>query len=101
MPVCVPSATRETTAPPGSRCDTISSVGFPGQCGIPGRSGIVFAVDRGKLNTLADTGQARATFSAGLLTLPSLRYGNQVLTNVRLDLTSREQLEFTVRDFSR
>ncbi|HEY0962502.1 MAG TPA: peptidylprolyl isomerase [Pseudomonadales bacterium] len=67
---------------------------------IPGRAGLVFSVDRSKLKGIADTGQERATFAAGVLTLPSVRNGTRAFTNVRLNLTSTNPLEFTVSTFT-
>lgn len=68
---------------------------------LPERSGApVFAVDRSKLKVLNDTGQERAIFANGVLTLPSLRYGALALVNVRLDLTSESPIEFTLRDYT-
>ena len=67
---------------------------------IPGRSGAVFAVDTARLKPLTDNGQSRATFAAGVLTIPSLRNGTRAFTNVRLTLTSRSPLEFTLREFT-
>lgn len=67
---------------------------------VPGRDGLVFSVDMGKLKGIADTGQERATFAAGVLTLPSVRNGERAFTNVKLDLTNRNPIEFTVSSFT-
>lgn len=67
---------------------------------IPGRTGLVFAVDKTKLKVLTDTGQARATFTGGVLTIPSVRNGSRAFDNVRLNLTSSSPLEFTLDSFT-
>jgi hypothetical protein len=67
---------------------------------IPGRTGLVFSVDRSKLKVINDTGQVRATFANGVLTIPSLRNGTRAFTNVRLNMTSSNPLEFTVDSFT-
>jgi len=67
---------------------------------VPGRDGLVFAVDRSKLHVIADTGQARATFNAGVLTIPSVRNGPRAFDGVQLNLTSSDPLEFTVTTYT-
>jgi peptidyl-prolyl cis-trans isomerase A (cyclophilin A) len=67
---------------------------------VAGRDGLVFAVDKSKLRVITDTGQARATYSAGVLTIPSVRNGPRAFDNVLLDLTSPNPLEFKVRTFT-
>ncbi|MGV3591171.1 MAG: peptidylprolyl isomerase [Gammaproteobacteria bacterium] len=67
---------------------------------VAGREGLVFSVDRSKLKGIADTGQERATYAAGVLTLPSVRNGSRAFTNVRLNLTSTNPLEFKVDTFT-
>jgi cyclophilin family peptidyl-prolyl cis-trans isomerase len=67
---------------------------------IAGRTGLVFSVDKSKLKVIADTGQERATFANGVLTIPSLRNGSRAFTNVQLDMTSSNPLEFTVSTFT-
>jgi cyclophilin family peptidyl-prolyl cis-trans isomerase len=67
---------------------------------IPGRTALEFSVDRSKLKVLSDTGQPRATFNAGVLTIPSVRNGAKAFDNVTLDMISREPLEFRVRTFT-
>jgi peptidyl-prolyl cis-trans isomerase A (cyclophilin A) len=67
---------------------------------IPGRSGLVFSVDQGTLKVLADTGQPRATFAAGELVIPSVRYGTNAFANVKLKMTSSAPLEFTVESYT-
>jgi peptidyl-prolyl cis-trans isomerase A (cyclophilin A) len=67
---------------------------------IPGRSGLVFGVDKNTLKIIDDTGQARATFAEGALTIPSVRNGANAFDNVRLNLTSTNPLEFTVSTFT-
>jgi peptidyl-prolyl cis-trans isomerase A (cyclophilin A) len=68
---------------------------------IPGRNGLVFAVDKSQLRVIADTGQQRATFSAGVLTIPSARNGAAAFDNVTLKLSNTTPLEFTVDGFTR
>jgi peptidyl-prolyl cis-trans isomerase A (cyclophilin A) len=67
---------------------------------VPGRTGLVFSVDKSKLKVLTDTGQARATFAGGVLTIPSLRNGARAFNNVTLQMTSSNPLEFTVSGFT-
>ena len=67
---------------------------------IPGRTGIVFAVDKTKLKVLVDSGQARATFTGSVLTIPSVRNGARAFDNVRLNQTSSNPLEFTLDTFT-
>jgi peptidyl-prolyl cis-trans isomerase A (cyclophilin A) len=67
---------------------------------IPGRTGLVFSVDKSKLKVLTDTGQARATFAGGVLTLPSVRNGARAFDNVTLQMTNSNPLEFTVTGFT-
>jgi cyclophilin family peptidyl-prolyl cis-trans isomerase len=67
---------------------------------IAGRTGLVFSVDKSKLKVLTDTGQTRATFAAGVLTIPSVRNGVRAFDNVKLNLTSMTPLEFTVSSFT-
>jgi peptidyl-prolyl cis-trans isomerase A (cyclophilin A) len=67
---------------------------------IPGRTGLVFSVDKSKLKLLTDTGQERATFAAGVLTIPSVRNGAKAFDNVTLQMTSSNPLEFTVTGFT-
>ncbi len=67
---------------------------------IAGRTGLVFSVDKSKLKVLTDTGQTRATFAAGVLTIPSVRNGTRAFDNVKLNLTSTTPLEFTVSSFT-
>jgi peptidyl-prolyl cis-trans isomerase A (cyclophilin A) len=67
---------------------------------IPGRSGLVFSVDKNRLKVVADTGQQRATFANGVLTVPSVRNGALAYDNVQLQMTSSEPLEFTVIGFT-
>jgi peptidyl-prolyl cis-trans isomerase A (cyclophilin A) len=66
---------------------------------IPGRNPLAFAVDKTKLRVLTDTGQVRATFSNGVLTIPSVRNGSAVLTDVRLNLTNSNPLELTLSSY--
>lgn len=68
---------------------------------VPGRSGLVFAVDMGNLKLLTDSGQPRAEFANNVLTIPSVRYGALALDNVKLNLTSSAPLEFTVSTYTR
>ncbi len=67
---------------------------------IAGRTGLVFSVDKTKLKVLANTGQTRATFAAGVLTIPSVRNGTRAFNNVKLTMTSTSPLEFTVTSFT-
>ncbi len=67
---------------------------------VPGRTGLVFSVDKSKLKVLADTGQERATFASGVLTIPSVRNGQRAFVNVRLNLTSSTPLEFALDSFT-
>ena len=67
---------------------------------IPGRTGLVFAVDKTKLKVLVDSGQARATFTGSVLTIPSVRNGARAFDNVRLNQTSSNPLEFTLDTFT-
>ncbi|MEY4642755.1 MAG: hypothetical protein RLZZ227_2749 [Pseudomonadota bacterium] len=67
---------------------------------VPGRTGLVFSVDRSKLKVISDTGQQRATFTNGILTIPSLRNGARAFTNVQLQMTSSNPLEFTVNSYT-
>lgn len=67
---------------------------------VPGRTGLVFSVDRSKLKVLADTGQQRATFANGVLTIPSVRNGAKAFNNVTLQMTSSNPLEFTVTGYT-
>ncbi len=67
---------------------------------IPGRTGLVFSVDKTKLKVLTDTGQQRATFASGVLTIPSVRNGAKAFNNVTLQMTSSTPLEFTVTGYT-
>lgn len=68
---------------------------------VPGRGDdLVFSVDMSTLTWIADTGQDRATFIDNVLTLPSVRNGSRAFTNVKLELTNRSPIEFTVSDFT-
>ncbi len=67
---------------------------------VAGRTGLVFSVDKTKLKVLTDSGQARATFAAGVLTIPSVRNGPRAFDNVKLNLTSTTPLEFTVSSYT-
>lgn len=67
---------------------------------VAGRSGLVFAVDKTRLKVLTDTGQERATFAGGVLTIPSVRNGTRAFVNVRLNLSSSSPLEFTLDTFT-
>lgn len=67
---------------------------------LPGRTGLVFSVDSSKLKLLTDTGQERATFLNGVLTIPSVRNGPRAFNNVRLNLTNRTLLEFTIESYT-
>lgn len=68
---------------------------------IPGRSALEFSVDRSKLKVLAYTGQQRATFNAGVLTIPSVRNGANAFDNVTLQMISSNPLEFRVTGYTR
>ncbi|MES2603512.1 MAG: peptidylprolyl isomerase [Pseudomonadota bacterium] len=65
---------------------------------IPGRAGLVFKVAATKL--LADTGQERAAYAAGVLTIPSVRIGTRIFDNVKLNLTSSAPLELTLSTYT-
>jgi cyclophilin family peptidyl-prolyl cis-trans isomerase len=67
---------------------------------LPSRPGLVLSLDPGKAKVLTDTGQPRATFDAGVLTIPSLRAGAAVFDNVKLQLTSSAPLEFTITGYT-
>ena len=66
---------------------------------VPGRAGLVFRVDTSKLRSLTESGQERAIYSAGVLTIPSVRVGSRVFVNVKLNLTSSAPLEFTLSTY--
>jgi peptidyl-prolyl cis-trans isomerase A (cyclophilin A) len=67
---------------------------------IPGRTNLEFSVDRSKLKVLADTGQPRATFANGVLTIPSVRNGAKAFNNVTLQMISSNPLEFRVTGYT-
>jgi len=61
-------------------------------------SGYVFSVDFFTIVEVADKGQEAALFdqAAGLLTVPSMLVGQQVLRNLRFRLTNAATLQFTL-----
>ena len=61
----------------------------------------VFTVDMSRIVELVDGGQETAVFENGLLTVPSIKVGNGVLTDVVFELTDRDGFEFTLRDYTR
>lgn len=67
---------------------------------LPGRANLEFAVDMAALRQISDTGQARARFVAGTLTIPSVRYGALALDDVKLALISQNPLEFRVTGYT-
>jgi cyclophilin family peptidyl-prolyl cis-trans isomerase len=67
---------------------------------VAGRDDLVFTVDTSKLKDLVDIGQERATFADGVLTIPSVRNGPRAFTNVKLELTNRTPIEFTVTGYT-
>jgi peptidyl-prolyl cis-trans isomerase A (cyclophilin A) len=67
---------------------------------IPGRANLEFSVDRTRLKVLTDTGQQRATFANGVLTIPSVRNGTRAFNNVTLQMISSNPLEFRVTGYT-
>jgi peptidyl-prolyl cis-trans isomerase A (cyclophilin A) len=67
---------------------------------IPGRAALEFSVDRSKLKVITDTGQQRATFANGVLTIPSVRNGAKAFDNVTLQMISSNPLEFRVTGYT-
>lgn len=63
--------------------------------------GYVFTVDLTTIITQVDKGQSRATFDGELLTIPSVKIPGGIVTDVRLALTDRRTLEFTLLGFNR
>lgn len=61
----------------------------------------VFEVDKLIILQLNDKGQARANFDGEFLTVPSIRAGANIFTNVRFRLTNKRTLEFTLVDYTR
>jgi peptidyl-prolyl cis-trans isomerase A (cyclophilin A) len=60
-----------------------------------------FTVDTLLITTLNDTGQKRAVFDGEYLTIPSVKIPGGIITDVRLKLSDRRVLEFTLETFSR
>ncbi|MEX2366229.1 MAG: hypothetical protein WD601_06455, partial [Pseudohongiellaceae bacterium] len=62
----------------------------------------VFTVDLFRIISLADVGQEVAELNRenGLLTIPSVRIGNTVVSDVVMELTDSAALEFTLQSFS-
>ena len=63
--------------------------------------GYVFTVDLTTIITQVDKGQSRATFDGEVLTIPSVKIPGGIVTDVRLALTDRRTLEFTLLGFNR
>lgn len=61
----------------------------------------VFKVDTATITLHTDKGQSRATFDGEFLTIPSVKIPGGIITNVRLQLTDRRTLEFTLVSFDR
>ena len=63
----------------------------------------VFQVDRNQIIPLEDTGQEAAEFtsSSGVLSIPSVKVGQNIFTDVTLNLTNSSTLEFTLASFNR
>ena len=105
---CTPNVTVEALA---ELCS--SSVTFPVQLLPSGqiyqatlelvatKPNLVLRVKAGSLVTLAATPAIMAKFdsSKGLLTVPSVRVGSSIVTDVQLTLTDSAKLEFTVNSF--
>ena len=62
---------------------------------------LVFRIDKRSLASIVDTGQARANYdpASKVLTIPSVRFGTDVVENVQLLLTNEATLEFTLTNF--
>lgn len=68
---------------------------------VPGRNPYLdFVVDMNRLRLLPDTGQARATYTNNVLTIPSVRVGSIVYDNVRLEVIKAKPLELRVTGFT-
>lgn len=61
----------------------------------------VFTVDTQLITAPKDTGQARARFDGQYLTIPSVKIVGGIVTDVRLKLTDRRLLQFTLESFKR
>lgn len=61
----------------------------------------VFKVDTTLIVQNTDKGQSRATFDGEFLTIPSVKIPGGIISNVRLRLTDRRTLEFTLVGFDR
>ncbi len=60
----------------------------------------LFKVDTAIIVQLKDKGQPRAIFDGTTLTIPSVRSGGNIFTNVRLQLTDRRTLQFKVVSYT-
>ncbi|HEY0961699.1 MAG TPA: peptidylprolyl isomerase [Pseudomonadales bacterium] len=61
----------------------------------------IFTVETTLITTLTDKGQSRARYDGNYLTIPSVKIPGGIVTDVRLRLTNRETLEFTLESFNR
>lgn len=61
----------------------------------------IFEVATTLITTLNDKGQSRARYDGNYLTIPSVKIPGGIVTDVRLRLTNRETLEFTLESFNR
>lgn len=61
----------------------------------------IFTVQTTLITSLNDQGQSRATYDGNYLTIPSVKIPGGIVTDVRLRLTNRDTLEFTVESFNR
>lgn len=61
----------------------------------------IFTVQTNLITTMTDKGQSRAVYDGEYLTIPSVKIPYGMVTDVRLRLTNRETLEFTLESFNR
>jgi peptidyl-prolyl cis-trans isomerase A (cyclophilin A) len=61
----------------------------------------VFEVDTRVIVLLSDKGQEAATFDGQVLTVPSIRVGTRIFTDLQFRLTNPRELEFTLEAYSR
>jgi peptidyl-prolyl cis-trans isomerase A (cyclophilin A) len=65
--------------------------------------GIVFAVDTTRIIALADTGQDAGTMNLdeGIFTIPSVKVGDAIFTDVTFELTEYSTLTFRLKSYTR